>query len=149
MESTNPPFIITLLLAPLVGLHAAAAEVPQAYLPDTGQPHHYTRTFGEDSDFSGRGPSHAGHGDGTVTDKITGLVCHLATPPATSAAAGSAPIAWSDIGAKAGAQYHGDALNVTATGNGAHLTCGFQKMEGTVTSEGLWLPATRQQAWPR
>ena len=59
-----------------------------------------------------------------------------------SAAAGSAPIAWSDIGAKAGAQYYGDALNVSATGDSAHLTCGFQNMEGTVTGEWLWLTST-------
>jgi len=68
------PLIITLLLGPLVGIHAAASEVSQSCLPDTGQTHHYTQTFGEDSDFSGRGPSYADNGDGTVTDKVTGLM---------------------------------------------------------------------------
>ena len=71
MKSATLPFITTLLLAPLVGRHAAAADVPQSCLPETGQTHHDTLTFGEDSDFSGRGPSYADNGDGTVTDKRT------------------------------------------------------------------------------
>ena len=75
---------------------------------------------------------------------ILTLLCVL--PAGLHAAAASAPIAWDDLGAKAGAQYHGDALNVTATGEGAHLTCGFQRIEGTVTSEGLWLTSTVGEA---
>lgn len=43
-------------------------------LPGTGQTNHYTQTFGEDADFSGRGPAYVDNGDGTVTDKITGLM---------------------------------------------------------------------------
>ncbi len=42
----------------------------------------------------------------------------------------SAPIPLSEIGAKAIADYHGDALAVTETAEGARLLCGFQKLEG-------------------
>ncbi|HPR83169.1 MAG TPA: DUF1566 domain-containing protein [Pontiellaceae bacterium] len=61
------------LTAGLLLLNAANAEVLPC-LPDTGQTNRYTQTFGEDSDFRGRGPSYADNGDGTVTDRITGLV---------------------------------------------------------------------------
>jgi hypothetical protein len=64
-----------------------------------------------------------------------------------SAAAGSAPsgqsIPWSDLGAKATAQYSGDGLTVCAGKDGAvRLRCTFQLLEGEVTSEGLWLTST-------
>ncbi len=52
------------------------------------------------------------------------------------------PIPFSDIGAKATADYHGDALGITATSDGARLRCGFQKLEGHATAEGLWLEST-------
>ena len=77
-----------------------------------------------------------------IKSAISMLILSVFCVMEASAAAGSAPIALSDIGAKAGAQYHGGALSVTETSEGAHLTCGFQKMEGTVTSEGLWLTST-------
>ncbi len=51
---------------------SAAAGRP--CLPDTGQTNRYTQTFGEDSDFSGSGPSYVDNGDGTVTDQVTGLM---------------------------------------------------------------------------
>ncbi len=51
-------------------------------------------------------------------------------------------IPWDQIGAKAGADYHGDGLNVIAGGNGARLHCVFQRLEGEATSEGLWLAST-------
>ena len=54
----------------------------------------------------------------------------------------SAGIALSEIGARATADYHGDALAVTATAEGARLRCGFQKLEGRATAEGLWLEST-------
>ena len=55
--------------------------------------------------------------------------------------AGTAPAAirYSDIGAKATADYQGEALHITPTSDGARLRCGFQKLEGLVTSKGLWL----------
>ena len=53
---------------------AAAAPSPEAPLADTGQTRHYTKTFGEDSDYTGRAPTFVDNGDGTVTDKVTGLV---------------------------------------------------------------------------
>ena len=49
---------------------------------------------------------------------------------------------WSDIGAKAGADYNGDGLAVTPTESGARLHCVFQRLDGEVTPEGLWLTST-------
>lgn len=46
----------------------------RAVLPDTGQTARHTRTFGEDSDFSGAGPRLRDNGDGTVLDEVTGLM---------------------------------------------------------------------------
>jgi len=43
------------------------------------------------------------------------------------------------MGAKATAQYSGDGLAVNATTDGARLDCVFQKLEGEVTPQGLWL----------
>src|ERR1039458_9471739 len=55
-----------------------------------------------------------------------------------------AAIPFSDIGARATANYQGDALGVTATTDGARLRCGFQKLEGHATPEGLWLESTKR-----
>ena len=41
--------------------------------------------------------------------------------------------AWSQIGARAGADYQGDGLAIIATGEGARLRCAFQKLEGEAT----------------
>ena len=51
-------------------------------------------------------------------------------------------ISVSELGAKAGVQYQGDGLSVVATPEGARLRCVFQKLEGQVTREGLWLVST-------
>ena len=51
-------------------------------------------------------------------------------------------IAWSQLGAKAGADYHGDGLAVIPTTVGARLRCVFQRLEGEVTREGLWLTSS-------
>ena len=52
------------------------------------------------------------------------------------------PISAHELGAKTGAQYQGDGLSVVATPDGARLRCVFQKLEGRVTREGLWLVST-------
>ena len=57
-----------------------------------------------------------------------------------------AAIPFPDIGARATANYQGDALGVTATADGARLRCGFQKLEGHATPEGLWLESTKPGA---
>src|SRR5216683_8277826 len=51
-------------------------------------------------------------------------------------------IPWSQIGAKAGADYQGDGLAVSPTAEGARLRCVFQRLEGEATREGLWLAST-------
>lgn len=53
-----------------------------------------------------------------------------------------ATIPWSQIGAKAGADYNGDGLAVSPTESGARLHCAFQRLDGEATSQGLWLTST-------
>jgi hypothetical protein len=68
----------------------------------------------------------------------------LALASTVPARAGTPPAAIpiSDIGAKATADYPGDALGITVTSDGARLRCGFQKLEARATPEGLWLEST-------
>src|SRR3989454_418189 len=54
----------------------------------------------------------------------------------------SQAIPWSQIGAKASADYKGDGLAVSPTAEGARLRCVFQRLEGEATHEGLWLTST-------
>ncbi len=56
--------------------------------------------------------------------------------------AANPPIPFSEIGAKATADYQGDALAITPTPDGALLRCAFQKLNGRATAEGLWLEST-------
>ncbi len=56
--------------------------------------------------------------------------------------ASSSAIPWSEIGARATADYQGDGLSVGASGDGAILKCVFQRLEGEATPEGLWLTST-------
>src|SRR5947199_9684621 len=51
-------------------------------------------------------------------------------------------IPWSQLGAKAGADYKGDGQAVSPTAGGARLRCVFQRLEGEATREGLWLTST-------
>ena len=74
------------------------------------------------------------------------ILAALVLGPTAPARAGTPPptaIPFSDIGARATANYQGDALGVTATADGARLRCGFQKLEGHATPEGLWLESTK------
>ena len=72
---------------------------------------------------------------------LAALVLALTVP----GRAGTQPAAipFSDIGERATAGYQGEALGVTATADGARLRCGFQKLEGHATPEGLWLESTK------
>jgi hypothetical protein len=54
-------------------------------------------------------------------------------------------IPWSQIGAKAGADYQGDGLAVSPTAEGARLRCVFQRLEGEATREGLGLTSAYYQ----
>ncbi len=54
----------------------------------------------------------------------------------------AARLAWSQIGANAGADYQGDGLGVSPTAEGARLRCVFQRLEGEASREGLWLTST-------
>src|ERR1017187_5237760 len=55
-------------------------------------------------------------------------------------------IPWSQLGAKAGADYKGDGLAVSPAPGGARLRCVFQRLEGEATREGLWLTSTVSNA---
>ena len=83
------------------------------------------------------------------------LVCsclfalQASAPGGAATNAGDAPaaksgkaVAWSEIGAKAGADYKGERLAVTATESGARLRCVFQRLDGEANAEGLWLTST-------
>jgi hypothetical protein len=76
------------------------------------------------------------------------VTLQLATPSFMLSAAPASgmptnmPIPWGQIGAKVGADYHGDGLAVTPTAEGARLHCVFQRMDGEATGEGLWLTST-------
>ena len=77
------------------------------------------------------------------------LALLLAATSAARAASGdvhpnatNAPIAWGDLGAKATAQYSGAGLSVFTAEGAVRLRCAFQKLEGEVTREGLWLSST-------
>jgi hypothetical protein len=54
--------------------NAQIATTPLTRLPDTGQTIRFTQTFGEDADFVGSVPAFKDHGNGTVTDQVTGLM---------------------------------------------------------------------------
>src|SRR5579859_4230663 len=51
-------------------------------------------------------------------------------------------IAWDQVGAKAAADYQGEALTVRPNAAGARLHCAFQRLDGEGTREGLWLTST-------
>src|SRR6266849_5945865 len=74
----------------------------------------------------------------------TGSVFSLAAAAedSTDPAPAKTSISWSQIGAKAGADYQGDGLGVDPTAGGARLRCIFQRLEGEATREGLWLTST-------
>lgn len=62
------------------------------------------------------------------------------TAPAASPDATAIP--FHAIGARATADYQGDALGITATAEGFLLRCGFQQLTAEATGEGLWLTST-------
>src|SRR5438093_12879101 len=75
-----------------------------------------------------------------------GIVSPFSLAAAAADSADPAPaktsIPWSQIGAKAGGEYQAEGLAVMPTDTGARLRCVFQKMEGEVTRDGLWLTST-------
>ena len=54
----------------------------------------------------------------------------------------NSPIPFSEIGARATADYQGGGLAVRPTAEGARLRCVFQRLDGEATREGLWLTST-------
>ena len=72
--------------------------------------------------------------------------CLLASSAVGDSGQLPAAIPFAEIGAKATADYHGDALGITATPEGARLRTAFQKLAGTVTRQGLTLESTSEKA---
>lgn len=74
----------TILILAFLSMHTASSpgfwqvaqnvEGVQPVFPDTGQEISFTRTFGEDADFTSGQPSYSDNGDGTITDRVTGLI---------------------------------------------------------------------------
>src|SRR5258708_40056902 len=60
-----------------------------------------------------------------------------ADPADPAPARTSQAIPWSQIGARAGADYQGDGLAIRLTPGGARLRCVFQRLEGEAPAEGL------------
>ena len=81
-----------------------------------------------------------------LTWGVLAAVSATPNPTASNPARTNQPIPWSELEAKATAQYSGDDLAVSATGGGARLRCVFQRLEGKVTAEGLWLVSTVRNA---
>jgi len=70
----------------------------------------------------------------------------LLTTSAALSLAQSEPIPIDQLGAVATKQVEGNGLCIAATENGARLRCAFQRLEGEVTPEGLWLNSTTEAA---
>src|SRR5215471_18886111 len=64
------------------------------------------------------------------------------SPLPVAAAAEATPIPLTELGARATADYQGDALGITAAADGAQLRTAFQKLSAAATPEGLWLTST-------
>jgi hypothetical protein len=66
-------FLAGLMLFSLTGMTQGIRKTMNR-LPDTGQISGYTITFGEDNDYTFHPPGFIDHGDGTLTDTVTGLM---------------------------------------------------------------------------
>jgi len=70
---TNRIMLDDIVLTVVSGTNSSAT-VTLTNLPDTGQVTSYTSTFGEDSDYAIHPPAYLNNGDGTISDKVTGLM---------------------------------------------------------------------------
>ena len=83
-----------------------------------------------------------------VTFAFITLLSAVATAQTTAvlnpaSAPNSTAIPLDRIGAVAGKQYLGDGMAVASTPDGATLHCVFQRLNGRVTTDGLWLVSTK------
>lgn len=88
VRTLSPAALIPLLLCMTATAAAAATKIP-----DTGQNRCYNETkavacpdrahdfFGQDAQYSGAQPAYRDNGDGTVTDRVTGLMWSKAVSP--------------------------------------------------------------------
>jgi hypothetical protein len=76
---------------------------------------------------------------------VSALIAIAVIGSSASIQAVTPPIPFTDIGAKATADYHGDAIGVAPAGEGARLHTAFQKLSGSITRDGLWLNSTEAE----
>src|SRR5437867_877529 len=78
---------------------------------------------------------------------LTALMIFLSRNAVAAAMAGAdaSNLALTEIGIRVETQYSGDALSVSTTKGGARLHCLFQRIEGDLTHEGLWLTSTAKE----
>lgn len=74
LTGTQTQVSLPLLGTATTGSPSTGTDPASWKLPDTGQLTSYTPTFGEDSDYAINPPAYTINGDGTVTDKVTGLM---------------------------------------------------------------------------
>ena len=74
------------------------------------------------------------------------LAAQLVIVPNASAEEATKSIPFDQLGAEAGKDYKGAGLAITPSDGEASLRCDFQKLRGNLTSEGLWLESTGQEA---
>ncbi len=82
----------------------------------------------------------------SASSALVRLWIFAVAPVALATEPGGTAIPFSGIGAKATADYKGDALAITPTADGAHLRAGFQKLEAEATPEGLWISSVSDKS---
>src|SRR5215472_3477864 len=78
-------------------------------------------------------------------NEITGCGARRAQAAVVSGETPVAPIPFKDIGAKATADYHGDAIGIDPVAEGARVRTAFQKLSGSISRDGLWLKSTEAE----
>lgn len=74
---------------------------------------------------------------------VLGLLAVLSAHGQSITPAKSIPL--DQLGAEAQKQYSGDGIGITPVQDGAVIKAAFQRLEGRVTGEGLWLSSTADE----
>ena len=71
---TQTKVYLPLVIGGGTGITTTTTTTATVKLPDTGQVSDYTATVGEDADYTRNPPAYTDHGNGTVSDQVTGLM---------------------------------------------------------------------------
>ena len=82
----------------------------------------------------------------TLTCLLLAFICVTQAVAISPDETKSAPIPFDEIGARATADYSGDAIGIRVKPEGVELRTGFQKLEALVTNEGMHLHSTEGAA---